>query len=149
MKPVDQTIVSEKDGDCVRASLASILELEIDAVPNFIRFGPFWYKVFSSFLYSLDYKDYGTGWVKSEDRPHGHILSESPNIDGFVIASVPSKTFPNIGHSVVMNLKGVVVHDPNPNKLWQGINVKKTKELQNWMMIESLKDAVVHSPKKD
>ena len=115
MKPVSQTIVSVIDGDCTRACLASILDLPIDAVPNFARFG--------------------AGWVKGKDRPHGHILSRSPSIKGYVIASVPSKTFPNIGHSVVMNLKGVVVHDPNPNKLWEGINVKKSKELQNWMMI--------------
>jgi hypothetical protein len=141
MIPVDQTIVSEKDGDCTRASLASILELPIDAVPNFMRFGQGWFRIFSHFLMSLDYEFLGTGWVKSKDRPKGHILSRSPNIKGYVIASVPSKTFPNSvgGHSVVMNLKGLVVHDPNPNKAWQNINVLKSKELQNWMMIGKVK----------
>ena len=139
MKPVDQTIVSEKDGDCTRASLASILDLPIDAVPNFMRFGAGWFRIFSHFLMSLDYHFYGTGWVKSEDRPCGHILKRSPNVKGYVIASVPSKTFPNVGHSVVMNLKGVVVHDPNPNKGWENINVLKSKELQHWMMIGKAK----------
>jgi hypothetical protein len=141
MKPVDQTIVSEKDGDCTRASLASILELPIDAVPNFMRFGQGWFRIFSHFLMSLDYEFLGTGWVKSKDRPCGHILSRSPNIKGYVIASVPSKSFPNSGHSVVVNLKGLVVHDPNPNKAWQNINVLKSKELQNWMMIGKIKKA--------
>ena len=135
MKPVSQTIVSVIDGDCTRACLASMLDLPIDAVPNFARFGAGWFRIFWALLKALDYEYYGTGWVKGKDRPHGHILSRSPSIKGYVIASVPSKTFPNIGHSVVMNLKGVVVHDPNPNKLWEGINVKKSKELQNWMMI--------------
>ena len=38
-----------------------------------------------------------------------------------------------------MNLKGVVVHDPNPNKGWENINVLKSKELQHWMMIGKAK----------
>lgn len=135
MIPVDQTIVSVEDGDCTRACLASILDLPIDAVPNFMRFGSEWFKIFSSFLRALGYEFYGTGWIKSEERPFGHILSESSHINGYVIASVPSKTFENVGHSVVMNLNGLVIHDPNPNKLWQNINVLESKELQNWMMI--------------
>jgi hypothetical protein len=139
MIPVYQTIVSEKDGDCTRACLASILDLPIDAVPHFMRFGAGWFRIFSHFLMSLDYFFYGTGWIKSEDRPHGHILSESENIGGYVIASVPSRTFPGIGHSVVMDLKGLVVHDPNPNKAWQGINALESKDLQNWMMIGKVK----------
>lgn len=139
MTPVDQTIVAIEDGDCTRACLASIIELPIDAVPNFMRFGAGWFRIFSHFLMSLDYEFLGTGWVKSKDRPCGHILSKSPNIKGYVIASVPSRSFPNSGHSVVMNLKGLVVHDPNPNKAWQNINVLKSKELQCWMMIGKVK----------
>jgi len=135
MIPVNQTIVSVEDGDCTRACLASILDLPIDAVPNFMRFGAGWFKIFWALLRALDYEYYGTGWVKSENRPHGHILSKSPNIKGYVIASVPSKTFRDTGHSVVMNLKGLVVHDPNPNKLWEKINVLKSGELEHWMMI--------------
>ena len=136
MTPVNQTIVDADSGDCTRACLASILDLPIEAVPNFIMFKVGWFNVFWAFLRVLGYEYCGTGWVKSKERPHGHILSKSPNIQGYVIASVPSKTFPNVGHSVVINLKGIVVHDPNPNKLWQDINVKKSKELQHWMMIE-------------
>jgi hypothetical protein len=135
VKPVNQTIVSLEEGDCTRASLASILELPIDAVPNFMRFGAKWFTIFWPFIRALGYEYYGTGWVKSKEKPCGHILSKSPSIKGYVIASVPSKTFPDIGHSVVMNLKGIVVHDPNPNKAWEGINVKKSRELQHWMMI--------------
>jgi len=141
MIPVNQTIVSVVDGDCARASLASILELPIDAVPNFIRFGQGWFRIFSHFLMSLDYEFYGTGFVKSKDRPKGDILSKSPNVNGYVIASVPSKTFPDSGHSVVINLKGLVVHDPNPNKAWENINVLKTKNIQNWMMIGKIQRA--------
>ena len=133
MIPVNQTIISVEDGDCTRACLASILDLPIDAVPNFMRFGAGWFKIFWALLRALDYEYYGTGWVNC------HILSKSPNINGYVIASVPSKTFRDTGHSVVMNLKGLVVHDPNPNKLWEKINVVKSGELQHWMMIGEIK----------
>ena len=142
MIPVYQTIVSIEDGDCTRACLASILDLPIDAVPNFIRFRDNWFNIFWAFIRALNYEYYGTGWVKSDDKPCGHILSESPNIKGYVIASVPSKTFIDIGHSVVMNLEGIVAHDPNPNKLWQDINVLESKELQHWMMIGPKKENI-------
>ena len=63
------------------------------------------------------------------------MLSESPNIDGFVMASVPSRTFKDVGHSVVMDLKGLIVHDPNPNRKWQDVNVLESGDLQHWIMI--------------
>lgn len=38
MKPIDQTIVSTT-GNCLQACLASFLELPIEEVPNFRRYG--------------------------------------------------------------------------------------------------------------
>ncbi|SRR5260370_10758007 len=35
MKPVFQTVIDSKHGNCLSAALASILELDIDEVPNF------------------------------------------------------------------------------------------------------------------
>jgi hypothetical protein len=137
MKPVDQTIIDKEDGDCTRACLATILELPIDAVPNFIRYKEKWFKIFWPFLNSLGYEYYGVGFPLGEEYPKGHILVDEPNIDGYVIASVPSKSFEETGHSVVMNLDGEVVHDPNPNKAWQGVNVLKNGNLKHWMMIGS------------
>lgn len=137
MIKVDQTIVNEENGDCTRACIASMLELPIDAVPNFIRFKNNWYLMMKDFLRRLNYDYTGTGYLNSK---HSIELSESPNIKGFVMASVPSKTFPQngIGHSVVINLNGVVVHDPNPNKLWQDVNVIKTNYLRSWALIEPI-----------
>ena len=135
MKPVNQTLVDEEFGDCTRACLASILDLNIDAVPNFIRFKGKWMRIFWAYIKALGYEFHGTGWPKMENSTNGHILEECPNIDGYVIASVPSKSFEGGGHSVVMDINGLVVHDPNPNKAWEGINVLETGDLQNWMMI--------------
>lgn len=41
MKPVDQTIVDDKQGDCLRACVCSVLELQIAEVPNFAEYGFF------------------------------------------------------------------------------------------------------------
>ncbi len=41
MKPVDQTIVEDKIGDCLRASVCSLLELPIKEAPNFATLGFF------------------------------------------------------------------------------------------------------------
>jgi hypothetical protein len=135
MKAVDQIIVDKNNGDCTRACLASILEVDINYFPNFITLGRDWFRVFWKSLSDHKCEYHGTGWVKSLERPHGNDLIESPNIDGFVIASVASRTFKDVGHSVVMNLLGEIVHDPNPNKLWQNENVLISGELQHWMMI--------------
>lgn len=137
MKPVFQTIVDKVNGDCTRACLASILELPIDAVPNFIRF-PKWFEVLQGFLRSLGYNCYGTGF------PHSHKIKEY-SIDGFVIGSVESRTFKDTTHSVVVNSKGICVHDPNPNRAWKGVNVAKTKSLQHWLLIgkKGMKDSLL------
>ena len=140
MKPVDQIIIEKEFGDCTRACLASILEQPLDAIPNFIRYGDRWFKVFWPFINSLGYDYYGVGWPIGEEYPKGHVLKDEPNIDGYVIASVPSRTFEDTGHAVVMDLDGVVVHDPNPNKLWQDINILESGELLHWMMIGEKED---------
>lgn len=132
---MDQLIVDKMTGDCTRACIASILELDIESVPNFIEDGNAWFDRFWKFLKDHGYNYYGGGWPKGPDRPNGHILSESPNIDGFVVATVPSRTFDEIGHSVVMDLNGIVVHDPNPNKAWQDVNILKSGDLKHWMLI--------------
>mgnify|MGYP000993975146 CR=1 FL=1 len=136
MKRVDQTIIDRGCGDCTRDCVASLLEIEIDAVPNFTRFGSNYARVLWTFLSSVNYHPIGSGYPKGDMYPFGDILKDSPNVDGFVIASVPSKSFANINHSVIIDLNGLVVHDPNPNKAWQGINVLESGDLKHWFLLE-------------
>lgn len=139
MKPVDQIIIDKDYGDCTRATVASILELHIEAVPNFPRLPPErWCYVMNVFFWALGYSFRGTGYPPHPDRIPGITkLCDSPNIDGYVIASVASKTLgEGVTHSVVIDLKGVVVHDPNPNKLWQGEDILKSGDLISWLMFE-------------
>lgn len=56
MKPVDQVIVDKGVGDCMRAAIASLLELPLDAVPHFLINGSRWWDVMWYFLYVYDYK---------------------------------------------------------------------------------------------
>lgn len=143
MKPINQTIVEINYGNCFAACVASLFELTLDEVPNFIEKGKDWFPPFWEFIKERGYEYEGVGWPRSEDMPFGHILSESINIDGFVIATVPSKTFQAISHSVLIDLDGNVVHDPNPNKKWQGVNVLQSKELEHWMLLSRASEKIL------
>ena len=142
MKPVDQSIIDKQYGDCMRACIASILELPIEAVPHLQCFPEDkWYKVMYNFFWALDYDFFGTGYMEGPERPVEERLSESPNIDGYVMAAVPSRTWSDgVGHSAVMNLEGVIVHDPNPNRLWQDVNVLESGDLEHWSMFGPKED---------
>ena len=120
MIPINQTIVDKGDGDCTRATVASILDLTIEQVPHFIRFKDSWFNHLTSFFWTMGYKFEGTAYLYKEgkSKPYCHSLYKTPSIKGYFMATVPSKTFKNISHSVIINKKGIVVHDPNPNKLW-------------------------------
>jgi len=128
MKPVNQTVVDPVIGDCHRAVVASLLELDIDQVPNFIKFGNNWFDVYWYFLYSMGLK------YKGQTNITKRKLYKKDSINGYFDATVKSKTFEGVLHGVVIDMKGVVVHDPNPNKRWQGINVLKSGELISWYM---------------
>lgn len=40
MKPINQTITDFKQGNCIQACAASIFELKLEEVPNFMEYGP-------------------------------------------------------------------------------------------------------------
>lgn len=115
MKPVDQTIVDNGKGDCMRAVCASLFEIDINQVPNFIEFDRLWYFLMSMFFTVRGYKiDHNCYYPES--------LTYENSIGGYFYASVPSKTYKGVRHAVVIDMNGVIVHDPNPNKLWQGLS---------------------------
>lgn len=125
MIPVDQTIVTGTEGDCVRATVATLLNLPIDAVPHFIRFtDDQWWGVYCAFMWALGWEVLG---AESKGTPDPAL-----SLNGYFDASVPSRTFPGKSHAVVIDCDGVVVHDPNPNKLWLGVNVIESGDLREW-----------------
>ena len=123
MKKVDQREVDSETGDCMRASIASILELDIEAVPHFTRMSEEkWFAVLYYFFISHGFK-YEGHWYPSQGK---RKLLKCQSIDGFYLATVNSKTYDKdmgITHIVVIDTEFNVAHDPHPDKKWQGENL--------------------------
>lgn len=112
MKKVFQRDVSLETGECMRASIASILELDIDEVPHFRqieRLGGKWLPELFGFLKKHGYEFRGTG------TPNRHTMSECSGVDGYLCVAGPSGNLKGAGHMVVYSNDGKLVHDPNPN----------------------------------
>lgn len=139
MTPIDQTVVDAGRGDCHRACFASLFNLELDQVPNFRLYDvETWFKVYYHMLLAVGYDYEGMGTL--ETHAGGPRMYPDNCKDGFVIATVASRTLEDCLHAVIMDLDGVVVHDPNPNKAWQGENVIETGKLISWELIAPRND---------
>lgn len=105
MTPVYQTILTPPHGNCLQACIASILELPLEEVPNFMRVsGPAWYDRFVNFLLSQGlFPIYLTPEVVNADgtRPYGYYLVQGKSPRG------------DFDHVVVYH-NGKLAHDPNP-----------------------------------
>lgn len=115
MKKVYQSRIEKKHGTCMQATIASLFELFIEDVPNFIEMEDSWFIVMSNF-----YKE--RGYELCCFNPQGKIeltkqvLEVDKGIGGYWAASVVSVNLgPEITHSVVIDKNMNVVHDPNPN----------------------------------
>lgn len=105
MKPVDQLLVGgpdaplEERGDCLRACFCSLLELPPHALPCF----------------------HGDGWWERYHVALGAwgvyplLVNCDGPLRGFWIAEVPSPSWPEVTHAVVMR-NDRLVHDPSPAK---------------------------------
>lgn len=126
MIPVQQTDTTKERGDCHRASVASLFNMEIDQVPNFRLFSDdLWWDVFCGFIWSIGYQVVDT--VVDD-------LELKPTIDNCLLASIPSNYGNGYSHQVVINTKGVVVHDPLPGNPNNGRDV--SDDLVYWSLIK-------------
>lgn len=141
MKKVFQTITDKNRGDCHRASIASLFDLEIEQVPHFRLFNDeTWGNVFSGFIWGLGYD-----WTANGELGKNKLL-ECDSINGYFEACVPSANYPDRTHSVIIDLKGLIVHDPHPKKAWLGKNVLKSGDLKYWSIFKKQKiDEAVNS----
>jgi len=133
MTPIFQTILGDNTkGDCHRATIASLFNLEIDQVPHFRLFpDKQWSFILCGFLWGLGYNWDENGYPKT------HNLSECENVGGFFEACVPS-SLPDSTHSVIINIDGVVVHDPCPKQFWKSKNVSESGELKHWAIFKKI-----------
>ncbi len=107
MKPVDQTIFGMPLGNCFQACVASILELPLEAVPNFNEYEHMWFPEFCEWAQLR-----GLNPVICDVRDK----DEWPSLcgkAGYYIASGPGPR--GIFHAVVYN-GPEMVHDPHPSR---------------------------------
>jgi hypothetical protein len=100
VKPVDQTKTTPPDGDCVAACIASILELPLATVPNFVQRESCW-EDWNEWLIRRGL--YLVSFSPKDWTPHGYHI-----IDG--------KSHTGDWNHVVVGLNGKMVHDPNPKR---------------------------------
>lgn len=118
MKKIFQTIVDRGSGNCMQAAIASLFDMELDEVPNFIEFNENAGFEVMKFVHSLGYEycnilrdtpGNGTEMLKKVAKFDG-------GVNGFFYASVNSQTFEGVSHAVIVNKDLEIVHDPNPNQ---------------------------------
>jgi hypothetical protein len=108
MIPVDQEFLHKPEegsiGDCMRACLASVLELPISAVPHFAKLYPtapeFWNELMD--------------WVELQGYDFSHVVPLSCiDPERFYIVGGPS---PRSGRHAVVSKGMDIVHDPHPSR---------------------------------
>lgn len=118
MKKVYQTIVDEHKGNCMQAAVASLFELPLEEVPNFIEHGTDWFQIMYSFFKE---RGHDICYINRNGRHETELLKRVAKFDGgvngYLYASVQSQTFPDVYHAVVIDTDLNIVHDPNPNQL--------------------------------
>lgn len=124
MIKVYQTIIDSKIGNCAQAAVASLFNLSLDEVPNFIlnhKQTNMNVSVYG-FFYNRGYKP---SYVDKQIDYRGNSLKElakyDKGVNGYFYASVKSQTFENCTHAVIVDTDLTVVHDPNPNQLCLGL----------------------------
>lgn len=104
-------------GNCLRACLSSILEVDIDSIPAFEdKFGLEsceWYNDFTEYLKSQGLKDRGYIGLKTEP-PTEEQLNQYSGFNGYYIVIGKSPRPIKNGHAVIY-YKGKPVHDPHPD----------------------------------
>lgn len=115
MKKVYQSRVDKSHGTCMQAAMASLFEMFIEDVPNFIEMGDEWWYNLRKF-----YKE--RGYSHGCYNPNGKIdtakkaLEFDGGINGYWFASVESVNLgKDVWHAVIIDKDLNVVHDPNPN----------------------------------
>lgn len=115
MKKIYQTIVGGERSNCMQAAVASLFELPLQEVPNFIAFGEQWLSIMQDF-YKVRGYDMTTMFAKKDKWTLKDIAEFDGGVDGYFSASVPSQTFEDCSHAVIVDTDLNIVHDPNPNQ---------------------------------
>lgn len=105
MTPQRQTLFGAPRGDCFRAALASLLDLPLASVPNFVE-AAYWWQELEAWLGARGYDPMRLPWPP----PTG--VTWQPG--GYYLASGESPRDHALRHAVVY-LDGRLAHDPHPD----------------------------------
>lgn len=146
MKRIYQNIIDPNLGNSLQAAVASIVEKEIFYVPNFAEYGNAWRGMLHGF-----FKGHGVSinFVKVSDNRNKtkKLLRRGIPIDGAFLACVPDSCFKDRTHAVLIDRDGYVIHDPNPNQNWLGVNVRETCDLKYFYDNQVVNDGARIKPK--
>ena len=105
MKPVKQTILNGTRGNCLAACMASIYDLRLEDVPNFVlQKGPAWWDSTIEFMETRGHWPLvidALTWTETKRVPFGYHIMTGPGPRGFEHA--------------VIGLNGEIAHDPHPS----------------------------------
>ena len=116
MIKVYQTIVGKKRGNCMQATVASLLELPLDDVPHFLlkkNLGTFG---MHKFFWKLGFEPCYINRGKFDTEFMRKIAVFDGGVNGYFYGVVKSQTFENVWHAVIVDENLNIVHDPNPNQ---------------------------------
>ena len=166
MKKVYQTIIDENKGNCMQAAIASLFDLELNDVPNFIGFES-WFSPMYKLIQEQGYDYHGMLWNKYYNKlwhtkkdcwekpkyHRGHIVTpkrlyREEGVNGLFYAGVLSPKYFSWGarkdttHAVIIDKDYNIVFDPN----------KEYKKLYQYPLADLLKyngiiDVMIINPK--
>lgn len=121
MKKVFQTIIDKDHGNCEQAAIASLLERELNDIPNFIEFKADDRKFDQTVIGFLNSEGFDACCInRRRERDTTEFLKKVARFDGgykgYFYASVLSQTFEGVSHAVIIDMDLNIVHDPNPNQ---------------------------------
>jgi len=111
MIPVDQTILhvpGVSNGNCLAACLASLLEVDIATVPNFVDDKKYWERNMQKWLF--DNHGLRNICMPYNDSIGAHIFSV--DFHYMMVGQSPRGKF----NHMVIGKNGKMVHDPHPDK---------------------------------
>ncbi len=125
MIPQYQKVIDSEKGDCTSACIATITGIPLDEIPNVHD------NFYPAIIEVLDKH----GWVYLEigQKVYFWIFASLPDVP--VIASVPSQSFKDRMHSLVVHVHDdrlEVLHDPNPNN--KPYNIEHI-EIKGWSLL--------------
>jgi len=114
VKKVNQTKFGEKEGNCMNACIASMLDLSIKDTPDF-GWGDDWWTKMRLWLREYGYSPLEFRWPVEQAESDVHIF---PN-DGQICWAVGKSPRGNFKHAILVKWEDGdwrVYHDPHPDK---------------------------------